>query len=277
MKIIVPMAGRGDRFVNANYKDPKPIIKIRGRRLIEYVCDMFDKENDEFVFVCNDVHIRETDMGTVLKKVVKNCTVLSMPPHKFGPVYSVYTMAYPYIKKDEPVIISYCDTPFTWDYAGFKDYVRNKDGCLVSCTGFHPHSLSSTMWAHSKTNKENKVLEVKEKACYTDNHFNEHASSGVYYFGKGEYIFKYFKQTIDENISYNGEFYITLVYNLLIRDGLAVYSYLNDHVLAFGTPCEVQNFEAWQTILDGGQVTNEEELFCCYNYWRNHRNATNKS
>ncbi|MGD0340519.1 MAG: NTP transferase domain-containing protein [Bacteroidales bacterium] len=273
MKIIIPMAGKGERFVNANYKEPKPIIKIRGKRLIEYVCDMFDRENDEFIFICNDVHLRESDLYKELEKVVKKYTILSMAPHKFGPVFSVYTMVYPYVKKDEPFIISHCDTPFTWDYKGFKEFVKGKDGCLVSCRGFHPHSLSSTMWAHSRTDGGNRVYEVKEKACYTDNHFNEHASAGVYYFRKGEYIFKYFKQLIDENINYNGEFYITLVYNLLIRDGLSVYSFLNDRVLSFGTPCDVQNFEAWQTILDGGQVQGEFELLQCYQYWKQYRES----
>jgi NDP-sugar pyrophosphorylase family protein len=177
------------------------------------------------------------------------------------------------IKKEEPIIIVYCDTPFTWDYEDFKKYVKDKDGCVVSCKGFHPHSLSSTLWAHSRLDGDNQVLEIKEKACYTDNHLEEHASAGLYYFGKGKYVTKYFRQLIDENRSFNGEFYITLVYNLLIRDGLKVYSYLNDYVLGFGTPNEVQNFEAWQTILDGAQVKNEEELLQCYNYWKSYRES----
>ena len=33
------------------------------------------------------------------------------------------------------------------------------------------------------------VSEVKEKECYTDNPMNEHASTGVYYFNKGNLIF----------------------------------------------------------------------------------------
>ena len=276
MNVIIPMGGRGDRFVNAGYKDPKPMIMVRGKRVVEYVIDMFDKD-DNFILICNSEHLsRDMTMETTLKRMAKNVAIIPIPSHKYGPVYTVYTKSAG-IPKDEPVIIAYCDTPFTWDYAGFKEYVKDKDGCLVSCIGIHPHSLSSTMWAHSKMNGENRVLEVKEKSCYTDNHLNEHASSGVYYFGRGEYIHKYFKQTIDEDVSYNGEFYITLVYNLLIRDGLSVYSYLNEQVLSFGTPCDVQNFEAWQTILDAGQVKNEEDLINCYRYWKKYRDVSYKS
>jgi len=50
MKIIVPMAGTGNRFVQAGYEDPKPLIRINGKRIIEYILDMFS-DNDEFVFI----------------------------------------------------------------------------------------------------------------------------------------------------------------------------------------------------------------------------------
>lgn len=263
------MAGSGQRFVDAGYKDLKPFIKVRGKMMIEYVCDMFDKENDEFIFICNGVHLNPPHyMGDALKNMVKNSTVLSIPPHSYGPVHTVYTKAYPYIKEDEPVIVVYCDTPVLWNYNVFKAFVRNMDGCILSHTGFHPHSLGSTMMAYSKTDKDNAVLEIKEKACYTNNRFNEHASSGLYYFGKGKYVLDYFAEALETNLTHNGEYYITLVYNLLIRDGLSVYSFLTDYVMSFGTPMDVRNYEAWQTILDGEQVTNEEDLIKCYKYHR---------
>ena len=125
--------------------------------------------------------------------------------------------------------------------------------------------------AYSKTSLDNKILAIKEKSCYTTNHFQEHASAGLYYFAKGEYIHKYFYQLIEEDVNYNGEYYATLVYNLMIKDGLQIYSYPVDYVLAFGTPEEVRNFEAWQTILDGEQVRNKQDLLDCYEYWEDYR------
>jgi hypothetical protein len=40
--------------------------------------------------------------------------------------------------------------------------------------------------------------------------------------------------------------------------------------MAFGTPEEIQNFEAWQVILEGKQVKNEQDLIQCYKYWKKH-------
>jgi len=267
MDIIIPMAGSGNRFISEGYSEPKPLIKVGGKSIIEYVCDMYDRDNDNFIFICNENHLRMTDIRNILMGLVNNSIVISMPQHKLGPVHTVL-FAEEYIRDNNPVIVSYCDNPVTWDYNHFKDYVKDIDGCLISHSGFHPHTLSATMFAYCKTDSANKVYDVKEKACYTTNRFMEHASSGVYYFRHGSYIKKYFKQAVDENISYNGEYYVTLVFNLLIRDGLSVYSYLNDLVLAFGTPNEIRNFEAWQTILKEGQVKNEEDAIMCYNYWK---------
>lgn len=270
------MAGKGERFVSAGYTDPKPLIKVGGERIVEYVCDMYDKDNDNFVFICNDIHLKSTDMSSILSGLVRNSTIVSMPQHKLGPVYTVLA-AMNYIEEETPVIVSYCDNPVTWDYNAFKQQMVDEgiDGCVVSHSGVHPHSLSNTMFAYSKTDAYNRILEIKEKSCYTNNKFNEHASSGIYYFKYGYYVKKYFKQTLSENINYKGEYYVTLVFNLLIRDGLRVYSYLNDYTLAFGTPNEVRNFEAWQTILEGGQCNSEDDVIKCYNYWKAYKNHEN--
>ena len=266
------MAGSGQRFIDAGYKDPKYFIKIRGKHMIDYVCDMFNRDSDEFVFIVDvKVYQNARTRFDSFQKSFKNAVILTIPSHARGPVWSVFTIACDYIEKEKPVIIVHCDTPFKWDYNIFIDFAGNKDGVLVSNTGFHPHSLSSTLMAHSKTDINNKILEVREKDCYTLNHFNEHASAGLYYFSKGEYIYKYFGELIENNINYNGEFYVTLAYNLMIKDGLQVYSYPVEYVLSFGTPADVENFEAWQTILDGAQVKNHEHLISCYNYWKRYR------
>jgi hypothetical protein len=205
-------------------------------------------------------------MRKVLEDAVSHPTIVSMSQHKLGPVFTVLAFD-GLIYQDEPVIISYCDTVSIWDYNDFKGFVSDIDGCVVSHTGFHPHTLSPTLFAYSKTDTGNRILGIKEKACYTNNRFDEHASSGVYYFGKGSYVSEYFKQALEKNVSYNGEYYVTLVYNLLIKDKLKVFSYLTDYVLSFGTPLDVEMFNAWQHIIKGGQVRNMADAIKSYKYW----------
>jgi len=273
MKIVIPMAGTGNRFVERGYKDPKPLIKVNDKRIIEYILDMFDRKNDEFVFICNSVHLETTNMRSVLEELVPNATIVSMPQHKLGPVYTVQTV-YDMIDDDEEVIISYCDNPHLWNRDDFHAKMANGDfdGCVLTHTGFHPHTLAHTKMAFVK-GSDGVLDEIKEKACYTNNPLNEHASTGVYYFKKGSYIKKYFDQAVKENIQYNGEFYVTLVYNLLVRDGLKVGYYDTPFVTVFGTPEEVQNFEAWVTILNGGQCKTATDAAAAFDYWKKYHLA----
>jgi len=273
MKIIVPMAGTGNRFVEKGYADPKPLIRVNGKRIIEYILEMFDP-NDEIVFICNDTHLATTDMRDVLLSLKPNATIVSMPQHKLGPVWTVKAV-YEHIKDDEEVIVSYCDNPHLWDMEHFKEHVNyyKMDGCILTHSGFHPHTLAQTKMAFVKDVPGTPyITEIKEKACYTNDPMNEHASTGMYYFRRGADIKKYFDLAMERGIQYNGEFYVTLVYNLLIQDGLKVGYYDTPFVTVFGTPEEVENFEAWATIVKGKQVKSVDDLINCYLYWDSYHN-----
>lgn len=272
LNIVIPMAGFGHRFVEKNYKEPKPLIEVNGKKIISYVIDMFDKENDNFLFICNKQHSKTTNLKSFLENSVHNSKVVVIDNHKLGPVWTI-KQAYQHIRDNEPVLFAHCDAPYTWDYVAFKRYITdiNPDGCLINHIGFHPHSLLSGLMAHCRVSGD-KVLEVKEKECFTNDCMSEPASSGSYYFKTGKLAKKYFDLAIKNNINYNDEFYITLVYNLLIRDNLEVKSYICDQMISLGTPIEIENFIAWNTIIDSLQCKNEKEILQCYRYWTRLKN-----
>ena len=232
MRVIIPMAGSGQRFVQKGYVAPKPLIKVNGRMIIEYILDSFDRENDKFIFIVNIEHLINHDIERVLKSLVKFAQVVVISNHKKGPVYTTQK-AFQFIDDNEEVIVSYCDNPYIWDYEKFKVFLKEEkpDGCVISHSGFHPHSLNSTKMAFMRLDDNNDlVTEIKEKECYTENHLEEHASTGTYYFRKGSYVKRYFQTLMDRDINYNGEYYVTLVYNLLIADGLNVLPYDTPYV-----------------------------------------------
>lgn len=269
MRVVVPMAGVGQRFVDAGYADPKPLIRLAdGKRIIEHVVGQFDPNRDQFVFVCNDTHLRTTNMRAVLHGLAPDAEVIGMPSHKLGPVHTVLA-ATDQVPDGEPVIVAYCDGAVRWDRWAFEAHVAREelDGCLVTHTGFHPHVLSTTRMAFIRIGDDGLVREVKEKASFTDDPQSEHASSGVYYFRRGAMLKRYCAKLM-QGEGFNGEFYVTLAYNPMIRDGLRVGHFDTSGVAILGTPCEVQNYEAWQTILRGEQSRDEGAALTCYRYWR---------
>ena len=267
MKILIPMAGTGNRFVQKGYVDPKPLIKVNGKRIIEYILDMFN-EQDEVFFICNKTHLENTGMREVLQTLRPKSKILQIDNHKKGPIYTIMPFI-DLVSDEEEVLVCYCDNPFVWDRSEFDSHVKDNrlDGCILTHSGLHPHTLNSTKMAFLKT-EDNLMLEIKEKECYTDDPMSEHASTGAYYFSKGKYMKDSFIQTIEKDINYNGEYYVTLSYNLMTEAGLRVGFFDTEFVTVFGTPEEVQSFEAWSVILNSGQVKTEEDAIECYRYWK---------
>lgn len=238
------MSGIGKRFIDAGYKEPKPLIEVDGKPIIEHVCDLFPNE-DKFTFICNSKHLQETNMVQILKKIKPNANIVEIPNHKKGPVYAVSLVEH-LIEDDEEVIVNYCDFSTYWDYDDFLQHTRQRgaDGAIPSYKGFHPHMLGSTNYAFMREKKQ-WMLEIKEKEPFTDNRMQEYASNGTYYFKRGAYVKKYFKELMKKNIDLKGEYYVSLVYNLLVKDGLSVSIYNIQHMLQWGTPQDVEEYNTW--------------------------------
>ena len=244
MKIIIPMSGFGERFIKAGYNVPKPLIEIEGKRIIEYVIDMFPGEKD-IHFICNSTHLAQTNMAEVIENYCKTGTIHSIPPHKLGPVYAV-SQIFDVINDQEEVIVNYCDFTCYWDYQHFKNWVRNtnSDGCIPAYKGFHPHSLGKTNYAYMK-HIDNWMLAIQEKKPYTDTKMNEYASSGTYYFKNGKLLKESFTALVSKQKSVNNEYYCSLAFQELVERGFNVSIYEIEYFMQWGTPEDVAEYKKW--------------------------------
>ncbi len=244
MHIIVPMSGLGQRFVDQGYKDPKPLIKIEGMPIIEHVANLFPGES-KFTFICNRDHLENTEMRSILENLRPGCNIVDIDPHKKGPVYAV-SQIYNLIDDDEEVIVNYCDFGTYWDYGDFLKHTRERkaEGAVICYRDFHPHMMGSTNYAFLRE-KDQWMLEIKEKEPFTDNRMEEFASNGTYYFRSGALVKKYFTELMEKDHNLNGEFYVSLIYNLLVEDKLPVSIYKIQHMLQWGTPADVEEYLGW--------------------------------
>jgi NDP-sugar pyrophosphorylase family protein len=192
-------------------------------------------------------------MADVLRHLKPTGTILEVEPAKLGPVYAV-AQAFHLINDDEPVIVNYCDFYIDWDYEDFKKNVKETgyDGDVVSYIGFHPHLLhEKNFYASCKVDRDHNLLEIREKYSYTSDKTQSPQSCGTYYFKKGRYIKKYFQQLMDEKIELNGEYYVSLIYNLMVRDRLKIHVYDKvRHFLQWGTPEDLEEYLYWSDIFE---------------------------
>jgi NDP-sugar pyrophosphorylase family protein len=243
MKIIIPMSGLGRRFVEAGYKDPKPLIIVDGKPIIKHVIELFPGETDIHC-ICNRTHLETTDMRSILTSY--GTTIHEIEGHSYGPVYAV-SQIFDTIDDDDEVIISYCDYGTVWDYGRFLEYVRGAglDGAVVAYRGFHPHMLGTDNYAFLRMAEDGLIAEVREKEPFTGDRMSEYASNGTYYFRRGGDLKQFFKELMDKNIHKNGEYYVSLVYNLLIEAGLKVGVFEIEKMLQWGTPRDLETYNMW--------------------------------
>jgi len=243
LHLIIPMSGIGKRFIDSGYTVPKPLIEVDGKPIIEHVVNLFHGVTN-ITFICNTNHLLTTNMRDILNKISPNSTIVEVEDNlKKGPVYAI-SKAFDNINDDDEIIISYCDYGTVWDFDKFLSERNKYDGLIPSYTGFHPHMLGSDNYAFCKIEND-LVLQVKEKEPFTDNKMNEYASNGTYYFKSGKIVKKYFQEIIDSNINVNDEFYVSLVYNLLIRDNLKVGVFEIQKMLQWGTPYDLEIYKGW--------------------------------
>ena len=251
MQLIIPMSGLGSRFVREGFQDPKPLIKVHGRPMIEWVLRMFPGEEAP-LFICRQQHLDETAMRATLETLKPNGIIHAIEGAKLGPVAALMQAA-DQIDDDRPVLVSYCDYYMQWDYEDFKDYLRksNYAGAIPCYTGFHPHLLpAKNLYASCCVNADRLLEEIREKYSFEADKTKALHSPGVYYFGSGRIMKHYCNKLMQSGDALNGEYYVSMVFNHLLEDGLAVGVPANiDHFCQWGTPEDLNEYLYWQDVV----------------------------
>ncbi len=247
MKIIIPMTGYGSRFVAAGYKTLKPLIRVNGKPIIEWIVKGMYTEKDEFLFICREEHLQTIpEMRPLLERMGTIFAVRDWT--KQGPVADVLR-AESVIADDEPCIINYCDFYMTWDYAAFcrQAVERDCDGAVPCYTGFHPNlAPKQNVYASCLTDENDNLIEIREKYSFAENKYNALHSPGVYYFKSGKTMKYYARELMKSHQTINGEFYASLIYNFLVRDGLQVWVPANvEKFCQWGTPEDMREYVFW--------------------------------
>ena len=258
MQIIIPMTGYGSRFVAAGYNDLKPFIKVENKPILEWILHMY--KNEEIIFVCRKEHLDTiSGMRELLKRLSPNATIFEIEDFiKKGPVYSVL-QAESVIDDNKPSIINYCDFYMTWDYEAFKkDVLSNEcDGAVPCYTGFHPHLLiEKNVYASCKTDENRYLIEIREKYGFDKDRFKTLWSPGAYYFKTGAILKKYCKKLVESNDNINGEFYASLPYNFMVKDGLKVWVPTKHikYFMQWGTPRDMEESVYYLDMMKRGDI-----------------------
>ena len=192
MNIFIPMTGYGSRFVAAGYKELKPFIKVEGRRIIDWIVNEMYPGERSISFICREEHLKANpQMAPYLQQICPTAQILSIDNwEKKGPVNDLMRVQ-DKIPDDEPCIVNYCDVYVDWDYPAFREALKERrcEGAIACYTGFHPHLLKkANVFASCLTDKEDNLLQIREKYSFEEDKLNGKHSAGVYYYKSGSLL-----------------------------------------------------------------------------------------
>lgn len=269
MKKIVTLSGHSQRFLDEGFTI-KPLIKIEDKYIIEYVVNSIREKHEtdfsDYIFIVKDDDIWDCSIDVKLYELFPNCVVKNIPTHKEGPVFSILSVIDEICVDEDEILVSYCDLYINWNIEEFLQFVRigNHDGSIVSHTGFHPHRINNKYFAYMQVNGDN-LLKIQEKRPFTDDPDSEYASGGIYYFKSCHLLKKYCSALLESGERVNNEFYVTMVYNKMVEDGLIITHYDSKNYVCLGTPMDVEIFSSSLKMLK--HIKNFTELINALKYF----------
>lgn len=233
--IVLPMAGRSSRFFKAGYKKPKFELAVT-ESLSVFDCILYGyKEHfdtETFLIIClaeasSFVEARLSAVG------IKDYNISILEEVTRGQAETVYLgLKRQSVARDESILIFNIDT-FRPQYK-FPDFRTKCDGYLEVFVG------NGDNWSYAKTDEHGWVTQTTEKVPISN-----YCSTGGYYFSAAGDFMEAYEDSIANEITTLGEYYVAPMYNYLIERGkmFKVDIVNREEVIFCGVPAEYENLD----------------------------------
>jgi len=195
LQLIIPAAGKGQRFVDAGYKKIKPMIHLQNAPMIDLVVRNMPTYANLITLVPEKLHwaVKRRELVVTDSKSAAE---------------TLYR-ARCFLNDDRPVLLANCDQYLEWDSYEFMAEAQDGDYdgyiSVFDCTDKDPK------YSYVELDPESKeVARVVEKVAVSTM-----ATTGVYYWKSGPFLQKCLDAYLkDDSNKVNGEFYIAPLYNI---------------------------------------------------------------
>lgn len=239
LHIIMPMAGEGSRFLQEGWTTPKPLIQLNGKCLFERAVGSVADVNApmKYSFIVRQEHIDHQNIDKLLKEVCPEAQVFSVLHTTRGAVETCLK-AENVIAKDDAILVMDCDLEFR--SKGLSQFIletlqKNEDqvdgGALVS------FNSQDSRYSYAQVDSENRVLRTAEKEVISN-----HALCGAYFFSTARDFLSAAHRLLNEPVFTKPEFYVSLLYNFLLKDCQDVRLFAMEEYYSYGTPEELKRY-----------------------------------
>lgn len=231
LHLIMPMGGKGSRFFNDGYITPKPLLEIHRKPFFYWAIQSLKKFIPLASLTCVVLqeHVEKFQIDKKIKSYFPEAHIIIIPQILNGAVLTCME-GVKKISDDEPILFNDCDHAFLskkfYDFC-IKGEFDSLDGALLSFESDEPK------FSYLECNEDGRVLRTVEKEV-----ISSHAICGAYYFRNP----RIFKTAVMEYLSHcnYSEYYVSGIYNELIKKEKNIGYFSLDKHVTFGTPEEYQ-------------------------------------
>jgi HAD superfamily hydrolase (TIGR01509 family) len=258
MNIIIPLGGKGERFLKNGYNNPKPLIPILDKCMINYVLDNLNYQDNNKIFIIYNKKLDNFDFSKYIKNKYPFIHLIKIDDTS-GPVETLLLGITEIINNyhyNQKCLILDCDTFYTIDIINiFKNSVENM---VFYTKNYHEEPI----YSYIEINEESIITNIKEKEKISNN-----ANTGAYAFNDINIFYDFCRYIIDNNITFNNEPYTSCLISEMIKNNIKFIGYELEEksVFSLGTPLAVEKYindtYAFLFDLDGTIVITDNIYF----------------
>ncbi len=230
------MAGEGRRFKNGGYARPKPLIELEGIPLFRRAVTGLDTLNIpvEYFFIVRQEHMDDYHIDRVIREYFPSAHIVPVEHTTRGAVETCMLAAADFLEQ-EPLLVVDCDLEFQARH--LVDFIQKEaklpeeersGGALISFFS------QNARYSYAQVNEAGVVVRTAEKEV-----ISTHALAGAYYFSSAKLFKEVASALLKQSDIGKPEYYLSLLYNLLIAQGNTIRLFEVDSYVSNGTPEEL--------------------------------------
>ena len=230
--LVMPMAGGGTRFMEHGFDLPKPLIELKGRPFFFWAAESVNHFIDvqDITFVVLEEHVKDFEIDKVIRRYYPQAKIHVISEVLNGAVLTCLEGVND-IGDNLPLLFNDCDHAFISD-SFYKYTIQDEfdqiDGALLT------FKANSPVYSYVVYDETGGISGTVEKDVASSD-----AICGAYYF-RNCTVFRNAAESYLERCAYR-EFYMSGLYNELVKSGRHLRTFPLDEHISYGTPEEYEN------------------------------------
>lgn len=256
-KVLIPMAGAGQRFAEAGYQVHKPAImtidRFDGHQKPMVVCATKDlpgvrKDGSNVIYVDRTFH-REDGVEDAIRQYYEKAQFITIDHLTQGQACTCM-LAENYLNPKEPLLIAGCDNGMDIDMEAFQELTKDCD-CIVFTYRHNEAVLSNpNAYGWMITDQEGNITGTSIKKAISDTPMEDPAVVATFWFREAGIFLEATEKMIREDDRIRGEFYVDQTVKHVLDLHYRAKIFDIDRYVGWGTPADYEGYQKTYTYFE---------------------------